>query len=148
MKKTKILVLCTGNSCRSQLAHAYLEHALGTQFEVFSAGVEKHGVNPKALAVLQEDGLDCNHYTSNLVDEYSHLEFQWVLTVCDNAAERCPIFASSAKKIHHDFKDPAKAKGSEEEIMNVFRNIRDEIKTFCLTWTDEIKQVKIYGKDD
>jgi arsenate reductase len=128
-----VLVLCTGNSCRSQIAHGYLEHFAGHKANIYSAGVETHGVNPRAIATMKEDGLDISKHTSNNVDEYFTVAFDLVLTVCDNAKERCPYFPTKAKKIHHNFPDPAKAQGSEEEIMQQFRSVRDEIKAWCKT---------------
>lgn len=129
--KKNILVLCTGNSCRSQLAEGYLRYFHGEKANVYSAGVETHGVNPRAIATMQEDGIDISAHTSNHVDEYLHIPFDLILTVCDHASERCPILPSKAKRIHHNFTDPAKATGSEEEIMNEFRSVREEIKEFC-----------------
>ena len=96
----RILVLCTGNSCRSQIAHGYLQHFAGTRAEVYSAGVETHGVNPRAIAVMKEDGVDISHHTSNNVDEYRDIVFDHVITVCDNAKERCPWFPSNAQNFH------------------------------------------------
>ncbi|MFM2207416.1 MAG: hypothetical protein RL213_1391 [Bacteroidota bacterium] len=127
----RILVLCTGNSCRSQMAEGYLRHFAGESAEVYSAGVEKHGVNPKAVAIMREDGIDISSHTSNLVDEYSELSFDFIITVCDNAKERCPYFPSTAKRFHHSFPDPAKATGSEEEIMSEFRRVRGLVKEYC-----------------
>lgn len=126
-----ILVLCTGNSCRSQIAEAYLRHFAGDLAKIFSAGVETHGVNPKAIATLAEDGLDITHHTSNHVDEYLHIPFDYIITVCDNAQERCPIFPSSAQRFHFNFPDPAKAQGTEEEIMQQFASVREQIKQYC-----------------
>ena len=126
----RILVLCTGNSCRSQIAHGYLEHYAKDKAEVYSAGIETHGVNPKAIIVMKEDGIDISHHTSNKVNEYRNINFDYVVTVCDNAKEQCPVFPSTAKMFHQNFPDPAKAKGSEEEVMEQFRNVRDEIKKF------------------
>lgn len=128
-----ILVLCTGNSCRSQLAEGYLRHFHGTAATIYSAGIETHGVNPRAIAVMAEDGIDISMHTSNHVDEYLHISFDLVLTVCDHASEQCPIFPGAVKRIHHNFPDPAKAKGTEEEVMNAFISVRDEIKSFCKT---------------
>ncbi len=127
----KILVLCTGNSCRSQMAHGYLEHYAGRRAEVYSAGVETHGVNPRAIAVMKEDGVDISHHTSNNVDEYRTIAFDHVVTVCDHAREACPLFPGHGTKHHHDFPDPANVKGSEEEIMDAFRRVRHEIKDYC-----------------
>ncbi len=126
-----ILVLCTGNSCRSQISEAYLRHFAGDLAEIFSAGVETHGVNPRAIATLAEDGLDITHHTSNHVDEYLHIPFDYIITVCDNAQERCPIFPSSAQRFHFNFPDPAKAQGKEEEIMQQFASVREQIKQYC-----------------
>jgi arsenate reductase len=127
----KILVLCTGNSCRSQIAEGYLKHYAGDKAEVYSAGIETHGVNPRAIKTMQEDGIDISHHTSNNISEYSHIDFDYVITVCDNAKERCPYFPSHAIKLHQNFTDPAKATGSEEDIMQQFRITREEIKRFC-----------------
>lgn len=132
-----ILILCTGNSCRSQMAEGYLQHFAGTDARVRSAGIETHGVNPRAIQVMREDGIDISHHTSNNVDEYLDIPFDYVITVCDHANEVCPVFPSNAKKLHHNFPDPAKAKGSEEEILNAFRNVRDEIKQWCFSFYSE-----------
>lgn len=127
----KILVLCTGNSCRSQMAEGYLRHFANGNAEVYSAGVETHGVNPKAIAIMQEDGIDISNHTSNNIDEYFDIDFDFVITVCDNAKERCPFFPTKAKKFHHNFSDPAKAKGTDEEINEQFRQVRQQIKEYC-----------------
>ena len=126
-----ILVLCTGNSCRSQIAHGYLQHFAGDKATVYSAGVETHGVNPKAIATMKSDGIDISHHSSNNMLEYKDISFDYVITVCDNAKERCPYFPGSAQKFHHNFPDPAKAVGTEEEINRVFAEVRDMIKTYC-----------------
>ena len=127
-----ILILCTGNSCRSQIAHGYLEHFTDeNKVKIYSAGVETHGVNPKAIIIMKEDGIDISNYTSNNVDEYFEIPFNYIITVCDNAKERCPFFPSNAVKLHYNFPDPAKATGNEEEILNEFRNVRELIKTYC-----------------
>lgn len=131
----KILVMCTGNSCRSQIAHGYLQNMLGDKAEVYSAGVETHGVNPRAISIMKEDGIDISSHTSNHIDEYAGIDFDYVITVCDHAKESCPIFPSSAQQLHHNFPDPAKATGSEEEIMQVFREVRKMIKEYCLQFT-------------
>ncbi|MFN5056093.1 MAG: arsenate reductase ArsC [Bacteroidota bacterium] len=127
-----ILVLCTGNSCRSQIAHGYLEHFVGNKANIYSAGVETHGVNPRAIATMKEDGIDISHHTSNNVVEYKDISFDYVITVCDNAKERCPYFPSNAEKFHYNFPDPAKAVGTDEEIEQEFRRVRDMIKKYCL----------------
>jgi arsenate reductase len=133
----KILVLCTGNSCRSQLAEGYLRHFAGNKAEVYSAGVETHGVNPKAIAVMAEDGIDISGHTSNNMNEYRDIDFDYVITVCDNAKERCPFFPSSAEKFHHNFPDPAKATGSEQEIMDQFRAVREQVKQYSAAFVKE-----------
>jgi len=127
----KVLVLCTGNSCRSQIAEGYLKQFAKGKAEIFSAGVETHGVNPRAIAIMKEDGIDISNHTSNNINEYRDIDFDFVITVCDNAKERCPFFPSKAKKFHHDFPDPAKATGTEEEILESFRNTRQMIKDYC-----------------
>ncbi|UAY53147.1 arsenate reductase ArsC [Ferruginibacter albus] len=127
----KILVLCTGNSCRSQIAEGYLRFFAGDKAAVYSAGVETHGVNPKAIATMKEDGMDISHHTSNNVNEYTNIDFDFVITVCDNAKERCPVLPSNARKFHYNFPDPAKATGTEEEINEQFKKVRGMIKEYC-----------------
>ncbi len=127
----RILVLCTGNSCRSQMAEGYLRLFAGEKAEVYSAGVETHGVNPRAITIMQEDGIDLSRHTSNHINEYRDIPFDFVITVCDHAKERCPFFPSGAKKLHENFPDPAKATGTEEEILTRFRSVRELIKTYC-----------------
>lgn len=131
MKKHKILVLCTGNSCRSQIAHGYLQAFAGERAEVYSAGVETHGVNSKAIETMAEDGIDISDHTSNNITEYQGIDFDLVITVCDNARERCPFFPSQAQKFHHNFPDPAKATGSEEDVKLEFGRVRAQIKDYC-----------------
>lgn len=126
-----ILVLCTGNSCRSQIAHGYLQHFAGTKAVVYSAGIEAHGVNLKAIEIMAEDGIDISHHTSNLVDEFIDIPFDYVINVCDNANERCPYFPGKTHRLHHNFTDLAKAKGTPEEVKAVFRQVRDEAKEYC-----------------
>ena len=104
---------------------------------MYSAGVETHGVNPRAVQTMQEDGIDISQHTSNNIDEYRDIDFDFVITVCDNAKERCPFFPSRAQKFHHNFTDPAKATGSEEEIMAQFRNVRNEIKEYCRNFVQD-----------
>jgi arsenate reductase len=131
--KKKILVLCTGNSCRSQIAEAYLRKFAGDKAELYSAGVEVHGLNPRAVQTMKADGIDISSHTSNHADEYLRINFDFVITVCDNAKEACPYFPGNAIKIHHNFNDPAKASGSETEITEAFRRVRDEIRH----WSEE-----------
>src|SRR5690349_5184621 len=127
----RILVLCTGNSCRSQMAEGYLRHFAGDKALVKSAGVETHGVNPKAIAIMKEDGIDISDHTSNNVDEYQSINFDYIITVCDNARERCPVLPGKAVKFHNNFPDPAKATGSDEDVRQSFRTTRDLIKEYC-----------------
>ncbi|MBW7871454.1 MAG: arsenate reductase ArsC [Flavobacteriia bacterium] len=134
--KKKILVLCTGNSCRSQMAEGYLRYFAAEKADVFSAGIEAHGVNPKAVQTMKEDGIDISNHTSNNLDEYRNLVFDFVITVCDNAKEQCPYFPNDAKKFHHNFPDPAKATGTEVEINEQFRKVRIQIKEYCKDFAD------------
>ena len=133
----QILVLCTGNSCRSQMAEGYLRHFGGNHAEIFSAGIETHGVNPRAIAAMKEDGIDISGHTSNNINEYRDIDFDFVITVCDNAKENCPFFPGSAKKFHYNFPDPAKATGTEEDILKAFRVTRDLIKDYCREFVTE-----------
>lgn len=133
----KILVLCTGNSCRSQMAEGYLRYFAGDKAEVFSAGIETHGVNPRAVITMQEDGIDISKHTSNHIDEYRGIDFDFVITVCDNAKESCPLFPSTTQQFHQNFRDPAKATGSEEQIKKAFREVRNMIKDYAAAFVNE-----------
>ncbi len=135
--KKNILVLCTGNSCRSQIAHGYLNHFASEKAQIYSAGVETHGVNPKAIQTMKEDGIDISNHTSNHVDEYTDIPFDYVITVCDHALERCPFFPTQAKKLHYNFPDPAKATGTEAEINEAFKSTRNLIKSYCQEFVSE-----------
>ncbi len=133
----KVLVLCTGNSCRSQIAHGYLQKFAGDKAQVYSAGVETHGVNPKAIATMLEDGIDISKHTSNNMLDYQGIDFDYVITVCDNAKERCPYFHSRAEKFHYNFPDPAKATGSDKDIKKEFANVREMIKKYSQDFVKE-----------
>lgn len=133
----KVLVLCTGNSCRSQMAEGYLKKFAGDAAEIYSAGVETHGLNPKAIEAMKRDGIDISKHTSNNVDEYSKVDFDFVITVCDSAKERCPFFPSKAKRLHSNFPDPAKATGTEAEIEKEFDRVRDLIRVYCKKFVAE-----------
>ena len=137
MIQKKILVLCTGNSCRSQIAEGYLRYFADNKAEIFSAGIETHGVNPRAISTMKEDGLDISNHTSNNIDEYKDIDFDFVITVCDNAKERCPFFPTKAKKFHYNFPNPAKAIGTEEEILDRFRQVRQMIKDYSKKFVDD-----------
>ena len=132
-----ILVLCTGNSCRSQIAHGFLASMTAGKANVYSAGVETHGVNPKAISTMKEIGIDISSHTSNNITEYFDVNFDYVITVCDNAKERCPYFPTKAVKLHYNFPDPAKAIGTEDEINEQFRIVRAMIKTYCEKFVEE-----------
>jgi len=123
----KVLFLCTGNSCRSQMAEAIVNARLGERWQAFSAGTKPAGyVHPKALAVLSEIGID-HAGQSKLADEFRGVDFERVVTVCDSAAEECPVWLGKGVRIHHSFPDPAKAGGSEEDVLQAFRAVRDQI---------------------
>lgn len=132
-----ILVLCTGNSCRSQMAEGYLRHFAGNRAKIYSAGVETHGLNPGAVAAMKRDGIDISKQTSNNVNEYDGIDFDVVITVCDNAKERCPFFPSNARRFHSNFPDPAKATGTEMEKATEFDRVRDMIKNYCQQFVSE-----------
>ena len=132
-----ILVLCTGNSCRSQMAEGYLRYFGGNKAAIYSAGIETHGVNPKAIQVMAEDGIDISHHTSHNVDEYAAIPFDYVITVCDNAKENCPWFPTRAERFHKNFPDPAKATGNAEQVMDEFRKVRNLIKEYSRDFIDQ-----------
>jgi arsenate reductase (thioredoxin) len=134
MNKKRVLILCTGNSARSQMAEGLLRHDEGNRFEVFSAGVKPSRVRPEAIAVMQELGIDLSGHRSKHVDEFAGQKFDYVLTVCDNARESCPIFPGTTAVIHKSFVDPAAATGSEAERMKLFRQVRDQIREYLRTF--------------
>ena len=113
------------------MAHGYLSHYAPEGTEVYSAGVETHGVNPKAISAMKEVEIDISGNTSNNVNEYTEVDFDFIITVCDNAKERCPYFPSTATKFHHSFRDPFGATGTPEEVAAVFNSVRDEIDVYC-----------------
>ncbi len=135
--RKKILVLCTGNSCRSQIAEGYLRQLVGDRADIYSAGIEAHGVNSNAIATMKEDGIDISHQTSNQVDEYQDIDFDFVITVCDNAHERCPVFPTKSQKNHYNFPDPAKTKGTADQIREEFRKVRGLIKKYCVNFVSQ-----------
>lgn len=128
--KKRVLILCTGNSARSQMAEGLLRHIGGSEYEVESAGTKPSIVRPEAVAALGEIGIDISSHRSKSVDEFAGQEFDYVITVCDNAQENCPYFPAKTKMIHHSFDDPAGVEGSEETRLNAFRKVRDEIKKY------------------
>lgn len=133
----KVLVLCTGNSCRSQIAEGFLRYFAGNSADIHSAGIETHGVNPRAISTMNEVGIDISSHTSNHISEYRDIEFDFIITVCDHAREQCPYFPSAARKFHYNFPDPAKAVGTEEEISAEFRRIREMIRGYCKDFVAE-----------
>lgn len=127
--KKKVLILCTGNSARSQMAEGLLRHDAGDQFEVASAGVAPTQVRVEAVEAMREIGIDISGYRSKSVDEFTGQEFDYVITVCDNANEQCPLFPGQTQRIHWSFQDPAAAQGDNEARLDVFRRVRDEIRS-------------------
>ena len=128
-EKKRVLILCTGNSARSQMAEGLLRHMAGDRFEVESAGVEPSHVRPQAVEAMRERGVDISGQRSKSVDEFAGQEFDYAITVCDNANERCPVFPGRTERIHWSFDDPAAAEGDEAERLAVFRRVRDEIES-------------------
>ena len=128
MQKERVLILCTGNSARSQMAEGLLRHDFGNRFEVSSAGTKPSHVRPEAIAVMREVGIDLTGHRSKHVSEFDGEPFEYVITVCDNANEVCPTYPGSVKRIHWSFEDPAAVQGSEEERLDAFRRIRDQIR--------------------
>lgn len=139
--KLKILFLCTGNSCRSQMAEGWTRFLKNDQIESWSAGIETHGLNPYAVRIMSEAGIDISSHRSKHVSELMQIPFDWVITVCDHAHESCPLFPGPVKKLHMSFDDPpflAEAAGSEEEVVTIYRRVRDEIRDFILTLPDSL----------
>ncbi|MFQ5453383.1 MAG: arsenate reductase ArsC [Candidatus Zixiibacteriota bacterium] len=134
----KILVLCTGNSCRSQMAEGFFRQYLNKSDKIKSAGLEPHGVNPLAIQVMNEVGIDISCQTSNHINEYLEQQFDYIITVCDNAAANCPTFPGGGSRIHWSFEDPAQATGTEEDVINKFRHIRNEIENKIKEWVDNL----------
>jgi arsenate reductase len=136
MKRLKVMFLCTGNSCRSQMAEGWARHLKRDSIEAFSAGVEPHGMNPHAMSVMEEAGAPISDQRSKHVDELKDVEFDYVVTVCDHANESCPVFPGKTKVVHVGFDDPprlAKGAQSEEEALGHYRRVRDEIRAFVET---------------
>jgi arsenate reductase len=132
----KVLFLCTGNSCRSQMAEGWARHLKGDEIDAYSAGVATHGMNPHAVAVMAEAGVDIASHRSKHVDELTDVAFDYVVTVCDNAAESCPAFRGRAQVVHHAFDDPpklAREAANDEEALGHYRRVRDEIRDYVAT---------------
>lgn len=131
--KTKVLFLCTGNSCRSQIAEGWARELKGNVIDAYSAGIRPIGVSSRAIKAMAEAGVDISMHQSQHVDEFSEIDFDYVVTLCDNAYESCPVFSGKARIVHKPFDDPYFASGSEEQIMATFRKVRDDIRTFIET---------------
>jgi len=127
--KKRVLFLCTGNSCRSQMADGLINHDFAGRIEAFSAGTAPHGLNPKAVQVMAELGIDIAGNSSDHIDTYAGQPFDYVITLCGDADEKCPTFFGGVKRIHIGFDDPPKATGTEDEVLAVYRRVRDEIRT-------------------
>jgi len=143
MSKLKILFLCTGNSCRSQMAEGWARHLKSDAIEAYSAGIETHGLNPSAVKVMGEAGVDISGHTSKTTADLRGVEFDYVVTVCGHAAETCPVFPAKTKLVHQGFDDPprlAKEAADEEEALGHYRRVRDEIKAFVLTLPEALKE--------
>ena len=128
--RRRVLILCTGNSARSQMAEGLLRHDAGDRFDVASAGTRASFVRPEAIAVMAELGIDISQHRSKSVDEFAGQSFDFVITVCDNARETCPVYFGTAQKLHRAFADPAASTGPEEQQLAVFRRVRDELRAF------------------
>ena len=137
--KKRVLILCTGNSARSQMAEGLLRQDAGERFEVESAGTKASFVRPEAIAAMRELGIDISGHRSKNVDEFEGQQFDYVLTVCDNARETCPVFFGKAQKLHRDFEDPATFSGSEEERLGMFRRVRDQLRTYLRDFSNGVR---------
>ncbi len=143
MSKVKILFLCTGNSCRSQMAEGWTRHLKGDEIEAFSAGIERHGLNPQAVRVMAEAGVDISGFRSKTVDELPEQEFDYVITLCGHAQETCPFFPAKTRRLHVGFDDPPKLAAnakSEEEALDLYRRVRDEIRDYVRTLPDALDE--------
>jgi arsenate reductase len=142
-QRLKILFLCTGNSCRSQMAEGWARHLKGEAVEAYSAGIETHGLNPNAVKVMAEAGVDISRQRSKLADEVRDVAFDFVVTVCDNARESCPLFPGKARIVHAGFDDPprlARSAKTEEEALGHYRRVRDEIKAFVESLPESLER--------
>ncbi len=148
--KVKILFLCTGNSCRSQMAEGWANTLKSDQIEAYSAGVEMHGLNPNAVKVMQEVGIDITNHKSQHVDELLHIDFDFVVTVCDNAQQSCPVFPANAIVIHKSFDDPPKMAAlveGEQRKLNCYRIVRDQIKDFIETLPNSLYELELEAEN-
>ncbi len=141
MKNINFLVLCTGNSCRSQITEGFLRHYCkknNWNAKIYSAGIKAEGVNPKAIKTMKEIGIDISHHQSNCIEEFDHLSLSHLLTVCDHADESCPTYLKNANHYHKNFRDPSKENGNEDDITKSFRNCRNEIEQFVIKYLKTI----------
>lgn len=146
--KISVLFLCTGNSCRSQMAEGWTRHLKGDVIEAYSAGIETHGLNPNAVAVMKESGVDISQQKSKNIADFKDIPIDYVVTVCTHAAETCPVFPSGCKVVHYGFQDPPKMArevaargGSAEEQLNCYRSVRDEIKKFVQSLPESLEKL-------
>ncbi|HYW02928.1 MAG TPA: arsenate reductase ArsC [Gammaproteobacteria bacterium] len=140
--RCRILFLCTGNACRSQMAEGWARHLRPDTLEPYSAGVEPHGLDPRAIRVMAEAGVDISGQRSKHVDELAGTGFDWVITLCDSAAETCPVFPGAGRRLHRDFEDPpalARGAASEEAALAVYRRVRDAIRAFVASLPDALE---------
>jgi len=150
-RKPKVLFLCTGNSCRSQMAEGWARHLRGDVMEPFSAGIETHGLNPRAVAAMDEVGVDISRHRSTHLDELADVDFDYVVTVCSHAHESCPVFPGRAKVVHVGFDDPpalARDAATDEEAMAPYRRVRDEIRAFVATLPEAFAELEKIGHGD
>lgn len=141
--RLKVLFLCTGNSCRSQMAEGWARSLRSDAIEAYSAGVDSHGLNPRAVEVMAEVGVDISQHRSKHLDEVKHVPFDYVITVCDNARETCPVFPGPVRQIRRNFDDPphlAKHAATEDEVLSHYRRVRDEIRAFVETLPDALEK--------
>lgn len=147
-QKTRVLFLCTGNSCRSQMAEGWTRHLKSDAIDVYSAGIETHGLNPRAVKVMAEAGVDISGYRSKHVSEVLDIPFDYVITVCGHAQENCPVFPGRAVVVHHGFDDPPKLAANaktEEEALAHYRRVRDEIRAFVETLPEALLNVNPFA---
>ena len=131
-----VLILCTGNSCRSQMAEGWIRYYAGDSADVYSAGIEAHGLNKNAVKVMKDAVIDISGYKSKTIEELPDINFDFIITVCDNAKEKCPYLPGDGVRLHKSFPDPAKFSGDEESILKAFSELRDEIEDFCFDFVD------------
>lgn len=140
-QKIRVLFLCVGNSCRSQMAQGWAKHIKGNVIEAYSAGVSPGSLNPKAIEVMKEAGVDISGHRSKHVDELSGIDFDYVVTLCDKARGQCPVFGPAAKVIHRSFEDPSLVTGTAEEVTAAYRNVRDEIRSLVETMPESLPAI-------